>query len=1703
MKKMTIFCAAVVFAAHAIAAARPVVFYGGCDAGPADACGNLVGRMLDVPIVCMRSAGTDLMSCADADAAARTNGVAYVVMTPGGMPEKEFSEKYASFVRRLGTLRVETPIFICESLREGPEGTSGGRDFVRKFIDRMYAENPGKWCWLIRICRDDLLPGGLPPGGLPDECASRAMARCLADAIWGAQVEGVKRRGPEPFRPFAAEIEAYMDSTDDEAQPPVLASPCAAGLHGRYCGPVRIHADNAAGDESAKTWKAAAWRGERVHGQFVLWDGKGSKGMTLSCSPLVSADGATIPADRVTMRHVRFVLGWGRTYGNARLNRLGESFGDCLDDSTEFDIPAGGYRPVWLTVDVPRDACPGTYKGVFSVIALGGARVDFHVEIEVLAATLPERNGFFLDFWQQPWKIARHHGVKPFSDIHYRLLEPHYRELARAGQKVVTTWITDGIWGFAPGSPRTMVGYRKDASGRCSFDFSLFDEYVEFARKCGIGPQIHCYTPVHWGGHKGECRYVDSASGETKSVACVPGDTAWREYWRPLLVALEKHAREKGWLGDVYLAMDEVPVECSEMAARFIAETAPGLKLAMAADRLPSGYGKAVFANYSEALQGKAFLSREMEEEIPRRKAAGMTTTFYICCWPVRPNTFFHSPPAEQLWPGLYAALKGYDGLLRWSTHLWPRDPFLGEILQRRGWAVPGDYFIMYPGAKASVRWEYLRDSIEDWNKIAVLRGSGCAVDSLDVALAEIDFPKVKDLDESAMKERIDKVLREIDALARQIGAEENLSTIRPSPRVSWMKEREEPSEKGVDSFRLKLSPEKRAAGQSFMGGLFPAYTASGRVRISFRYRSSAHVTYCSASLARTMEKPLPGVDFKPYVVKSLGPAKEWRNAVWEFDCPPLDCWGWSIGFTIEGKEGTAEVEGVRIEEVPPKRMRGRPLTIGGVRAEEIAVLAIGDRARHLEELRAARMLRYAIYVNGGDYLPVRTVKDVSSCSANAVLVGRAAEEAGFFTDAELGRMRAEKGSCLARQRGARLGITGAFPAGIAYGAFACLREMGIEFLGGTQWRRPAGDSFAVRDGFFLRLVPAIPFRTTSDGGRMGRMVELRGRYSGGLTADYSCGARKGQVTGDHSMPRAIVTTDEFADSHPEFFALQANGRRHGKGTNPWALQYCLSNPELADVTGRRIVEMMRVNPGAIYFPVAPGDGGNSFCKCERCQKAGSVSDVWITFANRVAAITKKEFPDKYISTYSYVDTPEPPVSGVKPDENVSCSYCVYPTAYWPNGMIWDVPENARGFKALADWRRLFPRLALVLYPMQCGEWMNFWPGFNFDVAAVRDFASHHAESTRYFGLFPVHGRSIPQAGAFADLRIYVLGRIEEDSSYDALAGAYAFIRDFYGAAAPQMREYFDIARAEPARRGWGQSCEQHLKGFVTKEFASRVLPILDAAQKAALDDPARLAAVLHEKQIFLWSYLTDICPGRGNVLSGELEAWAGRMAEFCRLSRDTEVKYMGSFYPPRKWFWETAFLDVDCGVDDDWTKNAAVKAVMDDPMKTLGRKPPTYQKNVEGGCEIPGRGIFGGAREKATLAGRSEKSEIIVLRRPTSGLGVAFTRLRLGETPKGATRLSVMGMDNDKKVAAKMSLAVNGKVVYKGAVPWKHRKWSEESFEIPAGILHKGENDIVFENTTPDMEKDGEGGDRFRATRDYFWGWYIVERLRFIGVEG
>jgi hypothetical protein len=179
--------------------------------------------------------------------------------------------------------------------------------------------------------------------------------------------------------------------------------------------------------------------------------------------------------------------------------------------------------------------------------------------------------------------------------------------------------------------------------------------------------------------------------------------------------------------------MDERPDALMRGALATLAKHAPELKVASAINH-PSQLTREV-----DDVSPSISTSREFTaDELAARRKAGKRTTFYVCCGPNRPNTFTFSPPAEAEWLGLFSSANGFDGFLRWAYCSWVEDPLVSTDYTK--WPT-GDCFLVYPGNRSSVRFERLRDGIEDFEKIRLLREWAAAAPSPEkqAALARLD----------------------------------------------------------------------------------------------------------------------------------------------------------------------------------------------------------------------------------------------------------------------------------------------------------------------------------------------------------------------------------------------------------------------------------------------------------------------------------------------------------------------------------------------------------------------------------------------------------------------------------------------------------------------------------------------------------------------------------------------------------------------------------------------------------------------------------------------------------------------------------------------------------------------------------------------------------------------------------------------------
>lgn len=554
-------------------------------------------------------------------------------------------------------------------------------------------------------------------------------------------------------------------SAFEEAHDPTLDtlsdwSGVSEGLWGSFVSPYRAFKRSVVPDvNSTSVFKLTGWRGERLSAQLLLWSETGVQHVEVKIPTLRSENGA-IPEDALQSRFVRYVL--SDEFGNAcgwhdPALYPPHLVPDMLDDIDCFDLDAHSVRPIWITVSVPFDALAGQYCSRIQVRGKGIKSLYFDLYVEVLDRQLPPPSewNYYLDLWQHPSAVARVEKVELWSDSHFEALIPYMEMLADAGQKTITATLNKDPWNHqCYDDYADMIVWTRHGPDSWSYDYRIFDRWVELMMSLGINRHINCYSMLPW---NNELCYRDELTGEIQTVQAVPGTTRFRELWGPFLADFVRHLREKGWLERTNIAMDERTSEQLGLASDFLRETAPELGIAMADNK--NSFSKYPFVN-NMCVKVR---DRVPSEYLVQRRAQGFVTTYYVCCSDRFPNVFTFSNPAEAVYAGWYASACGYDGFLRWAYNSWPEHP----LVDSRFRTFPaGDTYLIYPGPRSSVRFELLRTGIQDAEKIAILRR--------EFASENMDMP-----DSAIRLQRLDTLLEPFATLTPEVNWVECLEKAR------------------------------------------------------------------------------------------------------------------------------------------------------------------------------------------------------------------------------------------------------------------------------------------------------------------------------------------------------------------------------------------------------------------------------------------------------------------------------------------------------------------------------------------------------------------------------------------------------------------------------------------------------------------------------------------------------------------------------------------------------------------------------------------------------------------------------------------------------------------------------------------------------------------------------------------------------------
>lgn len=469
-----------------------------------------------------------------------------------------------------------------------------------------------------------------------------------------------------------------------------------------------------------KKIELSAWRGERVNAQALLYtrvplDKVGVEISDLRCGRSV------IPSSAVRSHFVRYVMSDG-------LNPEGSGSGGCghrpdksqwdsvlvadvLDNIALRNVAAYTTQPIWFQIKVPVDVQPGIYKGTVKV---AGQRLSLKVRVGERILPPPTEWHQHLDFWQNPYAVARYHQVPLWSKEHFELMKPLFQMLRDAGQRVITTSIMHKPWnGQTEDHYDSMIGRTKHIDGTWSYDYTVFDRWVDFMiNEVGIDGMISCYSMIPW---QLSFDYYDQATARIQYVRATPGHEEYTKYWLPFLKDFAQHLKEKGWFDRTMIAMDERPMEAMQEAIKVIKLADPAFKISLA-----GSYHEEIIDElyYCSIPYGYKFPKDKVEE----RRAKGQISTVYTCCSEAFPNIFTFSPPAEATFTAIHALAGNYDGYLRWAFNSWVKEPLIDSRF--RSFAA-GDTYTVYPDARSSIRFEKFIEGKQMVEKVIILRREG------------------------------------------------------------------------------------------------------------------------------------------------------------------------------------------------------------------------------------------------------------------------------------------------------------------------------------------------------------------------------------------------------------------------------------------------------------------------------------------------------------------------------------------------------------------------------------------------------------------------------------------------------------------------------------------------------------------------------------------------------------------------------------------------------------------------------------------------------------------------------------------------------------------------------------------------------------------------------------------------------------------
>jgi hypothetical protein len=253
----------------------------------------------------------------------------------------------------------------------------------------------------------------------------------------------------------------------------------------------------------------------------------------------------------------------------------------------------GAVVPIWITVKTPRDAKPGSYKGVLRIQARDEKPLSAEVQLKVLEWTIPDSQQYktWVELIESPDTLSVEYNAPLWSVKHFELIARSFQLMSETGTRVVHI---PAIAHANLGNAESMIRWIKKPGGGYDWDFSVMDKYLDCAQKNLGTPKLvvlqvwdvymRDVPPADAGERRmavgngiPQVTLLDTATGKTENgVLAKLSDPASKAVWRAMVDKVRERLRTRGIEKCMMLGMftDMTP---SKQDVQFFADVAPGV----------------------------------------------------------------------------------------------------------------------------------------------------------------------------------------------------------------------------------------------------------------------------------------------------------------------------------------------------------------------------------------------------------------------------------------------------------------------------------------------------------------------------------------------------------------------------------------------------------------------------------------------------------------------------------------------------------------------------------------------------------------------------------------------------------------------------------------------------------------------------------------------------------------------------------------------------------------------------------------------------------------------------------------------------------------------------------------------------------------------------------------------------------------------